>query len=82
MNIIPGISARPALAQGEEMLETHKCSICGEEDYEYMMHKVFTGRVKWLCNKCYQNGEREAHIWEIHAIGQYKKVADAKKKEK
>lgn len=62
------------------MLPTQICNNCGEEEMEYRMHPIFTGRSKlWLCNKCYQTGEREATLWEMKSFGRTKKAADHKK---
>lgn len=35
------------------------CDVCGEEFDIMYMHKIFTGRTKYLCRECYANGNRQ-----------------------
>ena len=46
-------------------MEIKKCSNCGKEDFDYMMHYYNTGRPQWLCDKCYKMGEK--HVRHIEA---------------
>lgn len=36
--------------------DTVKCEICGEEYPPREMEKIFTGRTKYICLKCYRTG--------------------------
>ena len=40
-------------------MQTGKCMICGEEFMLHDLREVFTGRKRYLCPKCYVNGQRE-----------------------
>lgn len=35
------------------------CCICGGEDDELFMKRINTGRVRWMCAKCYRNANHE-----------------------
>jgi len=38
---------------------TETCDVCGEESDVIYMHKIFTGRTKYICHSCYENGNRQ-----------------------
>lgn len=61
-------------------MTVRRCSNCGEEDYEYMMWPMNTGRAQWLCNSCYQEGHRQVRYREIAEQKRKAKLADQIKK--
>lgn len=40
-------------------IEIETCCICGEQYDKLSMRKLFTGRVKYICQSCYALGNRE-----------------------
>ena len=54
-------------------IEVETCCICGEQFDKIRLKEIFTGRVKYICPKCYSNGNRQldAHKseWKSSARG-------------
>lgn len=40
-------------------MEVVTCCICGEEFDKLKMKRIFTGRTKYICPECYNNGHRQ-----------------------
>ena len=40
-------------------IEIEKCALCGEECDKLYMHKIFTGRTKYICDACHKRGNRQ-----------------------
>ena len=40
-------------------MEVVTCCVCGEEFDKIKMHKIFTGRTKYICPECYSNANRQ-----------------------
>jgi len=38
------------------------CCICGGTDDELFMKRLNTGRVRWMCMKCYRNANNEVNF--------------------
>lgn len=45
--------------RGIRPIEIAECCICGEKFDKMKMERVFTGRVKYMCKECYNNGHRQ-----------------------
>ena len=45
--------------KGLRPIEVERCCVCGEEYDKIRMHKIFTGRVKYICQSCHAQGHRE-----------------------
>ena len=59
-----------------------KCKICGTEEDINKMISINTGRVQYLCWKCYKIGCGEAHLAEVDRgkrIERYEHVKTRKK---
>ena len=54
------------------------CMICGKEFPIDQMEKVFTGRVRYRCRECMENGEKQvlARINESYMHGRTKKMKE------
>ena len=40
-------------------IEVVECCVCGEEFDKIKMKRMFTGRPKYICPECYNNGQRQ-----------------------
>ena len=40
-------------------VEVVTCCVCGEEFDKIKMREIFTGRTRYVCPECYNNGNRE-----------------------
>lgn len=40
-------------------IEVTTCCVCGEEFDKIKMKRMFTGRARYICMECYNNGQRQ-----------------------
>ena len=40
-------------------IEVVECCVCGEEFDKIKMKRMFTGRPRYICPECYNNGQRQ-----------------------
>ena len=58
---------------------TRTCCICGGTDDEMFMKSINTGRLKWMCDKCYKMANIEV-VCSAGAIKRRKIVREEKNK--
>ena len=40
-------------------IEVVECCVCGKEFDKMKMKRMFTGRARYICMECYNNGQRQ-----------------------